>query len=102
MARPGSVLAVWTYHVGIMKPPFDRLFHRFYFDLGGAKGPVNNTMGSPHVRVIGDVGVVCYVRLTQKTDDQGRPVTSCVMETRVWERQDGRWRHVHFHRSGGA
>ena len=35
VARPGGVLAAWTYHVGIMKPPFDALFHRFYFDVVG-------------------------------------------------------------------
>lgn len=31
--RPGGVLAVWTYHVGHVEPPFDRVFHRFYYDL---------------------------------------------------------------------
>jgi len=35
VTRPGSVLAIWTYHVGIMKPPFDRLFDRFYRDVVG-------------------------------------------------------------------
>jgi len=35
VARPGGVLAVWTYHVGIMQPPFDRLFHKFYFEVVG-------------------------------------------------------------------
>jgi calcium/calmodulin-dependent protein kinase (CaM kinase) II len=32
-------------------------------------------------------------------DEQGKPVTSRCEETRVWERQNGAWRHVHFHRS---
>jgi len=27
------------------------------------------------------------------------PVTIASQETRVWQRQDGRWKHVHFHRS---
>jgi SAM-dependent methyltransferase len=35
VGRAGGVLAAWTYHVGIMQPPFDRLFHRFYFDVVG-------------------------------------------------------------------
>jgi SAM-dependent methyltransferase len=35
VTRPGGILAAWTYHVGIMRPPFDRLFHRFYFDTVG-------------------------------------------------------------------
>src|SRR5437868_2159694 len=74
-------------------------FHRFYFNLGGAKGEHNTTMASPHVRVMGDVAVVAYVRLNQRVDGQGAPVVAAVAETRVWQRQGGRWRHVHFHRS---
>lgn len=35
VTRPGGVLAVWTYHVGIMEPPFDRIFARFYADVVG-------------------------------------------------------------------
>jgi SAM-dependent methyltransferase len=31
--RPGGVLAAWSYHVGYVHPPFDRLFRRFYFDV---------------------------------------------------------------------
>jgi Calcium/calmodulin dependent protein kinase II association domain len=74
-------------------------FHRFYFNLGGVKGEYNTTMASPHVRVMGDVAVVAYVRLNQRVDGQGVPRVSAVEETRVWQRQGGRWRHVHFHRS---
>ena len=74
-------------------------FHRFYFNLGGVKGEHNTTMASPHVRVMGDVAVVAYVRLNQRVGAQGAPVESAVQETRVWQRQGGRWRHVHFHRS---
>jgi calcium/calmodulin-dependent protein kinase (CaM kinase) II len=77
-------------------------FHRFYFDLGAGAGPRNNTMSSPHVRVVGDVAILSYVRLTQRLDDQGRPVTLAGEETRVWQRQDGTWRHIHFHRSTSA
>jgi calcium/calmodulin-dependent protein kinase (CaM kinase) II len=75
-------------------------FHAFYFDRGGASGPHNTTMASPHVRLLGnDAAVVCYVRLVQRLDADGQPVTTRCEETRVWERQDGQWRHVHFHRS---
>lgn len=31
--QPGGVLAVWTYHVGVVEPPFDRVFDRFYVDV---------------------------------------------------------------------
>lgn len=33
VARPGAVLAVWTYHVGRVEPPFDQLFHRLYWEI---------------------------------------------------------------------
>jgi SAM-dependent methyltransferase len=31
VARAGAVLAVWTYHVGIVAPPFGELFDRLYW-----------------------------------------------------------------------
>jgi len=74
-------------------------FHRYYFELPASSSPRNTTLCSPHVRVMGDAAVVCYVRLTQRLDEQGNPVTARVEETRVWHRRDGAWRHVHFHRS---
>jgi hypothetical protein len=74
-------------------------FHAFYFNLGGSPGPHNTTICTPHVRLLGDVAIVCYVRLSQRLDDLGKPVTYRGEETRVWHRQDGVWRHVHFHRS---
>jgi ketosteroid isomerase-like protein len=74
-------------------------FHQFYFELGGATGPYNVTVCNPHVRLLGDTAVVSYIRLVQRLDDAGKPATHCSEETRIWHRQDGRWQHVHFHRS---
>ena len=76
-------------------------FHHFYFKLGGADGPLNITLSSPHVRVMGDVAVISFIRLVQKLDANGNPLTARSEETRVWQRQQGRWRHVHFHRTVG-
>lgn len=73
-------------------------FHRFYFELGPSEGPRTTTMSSPKVRLMGDVAVVSYVRLVQSMEG-GTPVTSHFEETRVWQMQQGRWQHVHFHRS---
>ncbi|MHB1038338.1 MAG: DUF4440 domain-containing protein [Pirellulales bacterium] len=77
-------------------------FHQFYFNLGRAEGPRNTTMSSPHVRVMGEVAVVAYVRLVQHLDAEGSPVSNAFQETRVWQRQQGVWRHVHFHRSASG
>lgn len=75
-------------------------FHKFYFDLGASDGPRTTTMASPHVRLLGsDVAIVSYVRLTQRVEASAGPVVSQIEETRVWQRQQGHWRHVHFHRS---
>lgn len=74
-------------------------FHRFYFDLGAGEGPYHVSMASPQVRWLGDdAAVISYVRLVQKLVG-GSPVTVATEETRVWQRRDGQWRHVHFHRS---
>ena len=75
-------------------------FHGFYFDRGAAEGPRNTTVSSPHMRLLGDTAIVCYVRLSQQVDASGNPVTTACQETRVWHRdEEGTWRHVHFHRS---
>jgi ketosteroid isomerase-like protein len=78
-------------------------FHEYYFKLPSSSGaatpnPVQSTIVGPHVRIIGDVAIIAYVRLTQKLAD-GKPITVAMEETRVWHRQQGKWKHVHFHRS---
>jgi calcium/calmodulin-dependent protein kinase (CaM kinase) II len=74
-------------------------FHRYYFDLGGVRGRHQTTMVSPRVRLLGDVAIVAYVRLVQRIGLEGQPITTATAETRVWQRRDGGWKHVHFHRS---
>jgi hypothetical protein len=73
-------------------------FHEFYFKLGAVRGENLTTMASPHARVMGDVAILSYVRLNQRITADG-PVTRAVEETRVWQKQGGTWKHVHFHRS---
>jgi calcium/calmodulin-dependent protein kinase (CaM kinase) II len=74
-------------------------FHRYYFENGKPASARNTTLCSPHVRLLGDTAVVCYVRLIQALDDAGKHVTHRFEETRVWHRENNAWRHVHFHRS---
>lgn len=77
-------------------------FHQFYFDITEA-GRRQITVTQPHVRLLGpDAAIVSYVRLTQSTDASGSPKTSRYEETRVWQRRDGEWKHVHFHRSSNT
>lgn len=74
-------------------------FHRFYFRLGGTRGPNLTTMCAPQVRFCGDVAVVTYVRLNQRVGPDGQPTVANFEETRVWQRGASGWKHVHFHRS---
>ena len=74
-------------------------FHQSYFEMQRDGNPVKSTISSPSVRLMADSAVVTYVRLTQRIDAEGHPTTSACEETRVWECQNGKWQHVHFHRS---
>jgi calcium/calmodulin-dependent protein kinase (CaM kinase) II len=78
-------------------------FHKFYFNLcEGSEPPAHRAtiMSSPHVRLVGEeAAVLSYVRLNQRLGAAGEPTVSAVLETRVWERIEGQWKHVHFHRS---
>jgi calcium/calmodulin-dependent protein kinase (CaM kinase) II len=75
-------------------------FHKFFFDRREPPTPSHTTLCAPHVRVLDpDTAIVSYVRLHQGLNSDGVPTTRRFEETRVWQRQDGQWRHVHFHRS---
>jgi calcium/calmodulin-dependent protein kinase (CaM kinase) II len=74
-------------------------FHEFYFKLPGSGRPKQSSIAAPRVRLMGNVAVVTYVRLVQRIDGDGHVGTAGHEETRVWQQQDGNWRHVHFHRS---
>jgi Calcium/calmodulin dependent protein kinase II association domain len=78
-------------------------FHKFFFDRRDNPRPSNTTICAPHVRLIGaDCAIVSYVRLHQGVDSSGVAGTRRFEETRVWQLQEGQWRHVHFHRSTGS
>jgi calcium/calmodulin-dependent protein kinase (CaM kinase) II len=77
-------------------------FHYFYFDIAEQAPRHQTTMIAPKVRVMGDVAIVAYVRINQRANDEGRPHSQAFAETRVWQKQGDRWRHVHFHRTALA
>src|SRR5947209_14826033 len=74
-------------------------FHQFYFNLPNRGQRKQVTMAAPRVRVMGEVAVVTYVRVNQSAGPDAMPQSTAFDETRVWQLQAGRWRHVHFHRS---
>ncbi|XP_013779513.1 calcium/calmodulin-dependent protein kinase type II alpha chain isoform X11 [Limulus polyphemus] len=78
-------------------------FHKFYFDnvLGKNSKLVNTTILNPVVHLLGeDAACIAYIRLTQYMDKSGIAHTRQSEETRVWQKKDGKWQNVHFHRSG--
>ncbi|XP_078360153.1 calcium/calmodulin-dependent protein kinase type II delta chain-like isoform X2 [Oculina patagonica] len=77
-------------------------FHKFYFDNVHSKRatPINTTILSPHVHMLGDdAACICYVRLQQFINSAGKPLTRQSEETRIWHKKAGQWLNVHFHRS---
>ncbi len=75
-------------------------FHAFYLMREPSGTVKQSSICSPRVRILGeDAAVVTFVRLVQtQSPATGDAVSSCE-ETRVWQRIDGQWKHVHFHRS---
>lgn len=74
-------------------------FHKFYFDLEASGLPKQSTISSPLIRVIGDCAVITYIRVCQRLNADGGVPSSAFEETRIWEKQNGEWKHIHFHRS---
>lgn len=78
-------------------------FHKFYFDNVLAKNnkAINTSILNPHVHLLGDdAACIAYIRLTQYIDKTGMPHTQQSEETRVWQRKEGKWQNIHYHRSG--
>ena len=74
-------------------------FHKYYFDLASENTtPVQTSMTQVNVKLMGHIAMLAYVRVIQKLKD-GCPQTQSFEETRIWEKQAGEWKHVHFHRS---
>jgi len=79
-------------------------FHKFYFDNSIKQSKTTNvTILNPVVHLLGDdAASIGYIKVTQTLDKQGHAYTSQSEETRIWQRKDGRWSNVHFHRSNST
>lgn len=60
--------------------------------------PIRFDILSPRVQVYGDTGIVTYTRL-MTYDIGGSPSWKTFNESRVYIRQNDRWKMAHFHRS---
>ena len=73
-------------------------FHKFYFDTPSGTRKQSSIV-SPDIKVIGDAAVITYIRLTQVYGGDKTHSTKACEETRIWQRVDSQWKHIHFHRS---
>ena len=74
-------------------------FHAFYMKRGQGPGAKQSNISAPKVRMLGsDAALVTYIRVVQKLTEAGDS-TATFEESRVWQKIDGNWKHVHFHRS---
>jgi calcium/calmodulin-dependent protein kinase (CaM kinase) II len=74
-------------------------FHYFYLNRN-ADTANQSTICSPRIRMLGEnAACITYVRLLQIIDAESRDTVGSYEETRIWEKQSGQWKHVHFHRS---
>ncbi len=53
---------------------------------------------SPRIQLYGETGIVTYTRLMTYSDN-GKPKWQTYNESRVFVRESGEWKMVHFHRT---
>ncbi|MHA2251238.1 MAG: DUF4440 domain-containing protein [Candidatus Kariarchaeaceae archaeon] len=79
--------------------PVDGLpFHKFFFDNPSSKSPYHIELVKPIFRIYGDVAYTTYTLLTSRMD-AGKANVSRANETRIFQKIEGNWKMVHFHRS---
>ena len=90
IAIPSAVLAhyydnrivAWFHRIDELTTSMTPMFEQFEgklrtsasFDMAGESpyAGVTTTISSPHVRIMGDVAVIAYVRLTQRVGEDGK------------------------------
>jgi calcium/calmodulin-dependent protein kinase (CaM kinase) II len=73
-------------------------FHEFFMTNFKNEDPYHLELIRPTIRVYGDTGYTAYTMVILKKTE-GKAVMTKVNETRIWNKQDGIWCMVHFHRS---
>lgn len=76
-------------------------FHKFYFDNADKDTQSNSSIDKVNVQIMGTSAYVSFERIV--TVRKGGPNSAASFynfnETRVWQLHNGRWKHVHMHRS---
>ncbi len=72
-------------------------FHLFFMQNSKVSHPYHIELVDPVINVYGDTAYAAYT-LIQNTYDQGEYTIKSVNETRIFNKQDGKWKLVHFHR----
>ncbi|XP_057711374.1 calcium/calmodulin-dependent protein kinase type II delta 1 chain-like [Corythoichthys intestinalis] len=79
-------------------------FHRYFIENVVQQPGVSHTLiVSPYVHMLGeDAAYITYIRLTQNIGADKKGQTSRAEETRIWQRENGAWLNIHFHRTGAT
>lgn len=73
-------------------------FHLFFMEHSMTKDPYHLEIVNPIIRIYGDTGYTAYTLIQNKLKD-GDYVITQVNETRIFNKENGNWKMVHFHRS---
>lgn len=76
-------------------------FHKTYFDIPKDEDLIiKENILQPITKVFGDVSMISYKRVRQIINKIDKSISNTISaETRVWRRNDGSWKMIHFHRS---
>ncbi|XP_057689238.1 calcium/calmodulin-dependent protein kinase type II delta chain-like [Corythoichthys intestinalis] len=78
-------------------------FHRYFIENVLPPGVLHTLIVNPHVHMLGkDAAYIAYIRLTQSVGQDFKGKTDRAEETRIWQRNNGTWLNVHFHRTGST
>ena len=73
-------------------------FHLFFLNNTKKISNYHIELINPIIRVYGDTAYISYTLISnQKIDDEFKLKT--IFETRIYNKEEGKWKMVHFHRS---
>ncbi|MCY3414233.1 MAG: nuclear transport factor 2 family protein [Candidatus Heimdallarchaeota archaeon] len=73
-------------------------FHLFFMRTSKQQHPYHLELVDPRIRVYGDTAYTAYTLLQNTYTPDGYKIKK-VNETRIFHKEDGKWKMVHFHRS---
>ena len=73
-------------------------FHKFFFEPYNIEIKYNIELIDPISQQNGSIGYIAYTLILQKRKGDEITITK-TNETRIFEKENGKWKMIHFHRS---